>query len=77
MKKITSMMMFHNGSFAAFDENGKQVPEMQALTAVDLWIDRAVQAGFDVKGCKVDVGCLSGEIRETRSGLGFVGEYDE
>ena len=45
--------MFSNGMFAAFDESGEQIAEMQSKTAIQLWCEFAAEAGFDAEGCTV------------------------
>ena len=51
-KHVTRMMLFANGSIAAFDAQAQQIPELQMRSAIELWAEYAVAAGWDVDGCE-------------------------
>ena len=52
-KKVKTVLLFHNGNIAAFDENDNQIPELQKHSAIDLFTAYAVSKGYDVEGCEV------------------------
>ena len=64
-RRVESLIMFAGGGFAAIDDCGRQIPELQALSAVELWIQHATAAGYDVRGCAVSVTGATGVIVET------------
>ena len=51
-RKVSQMILFIDGAIAAFDEAGEQIPELQDMSAIELWGLYAEAAGFDVDGCK-------------------------
>jgi len=50
-KAVKTMMLFSNGSIAAFDEQGNQIPELQSKSAIELWAEFALRNGWGVSGC--------------------------
>lgn len=43
---MKTLMIFRSGMVAAF-EDGRQVPELQAKSLLELWADRASALGYD------------------------------
>ena len=54
-RKVSSILIFPNGNVAAFGPDGEQIVEIQRKTIVDLLVETAVEAGFDIDGCTVDL----------------------
>lgn len=61
--KVKTVLLFANGNIAAFNEKDEQIPELQIRSAIQLFAEYAVQAGFEVDGCEFRVGTGSGIIR--------------
>lgn len=51
-RRVASMILFANGSIAAFDEYEQQIYELQAMSAIELFARHAAANGFEVDGCK-------------------------
>lgn len=58
-KKVVNMLLFTNGNIAAFDQEGRQIGELQA-NAVDVWSEWAKGRGYDIDGCKFATSSISG-----------------
>lgn len=54
-RKVSSILIFANGNVAAFGPDGEQIARIQRKTIVDLVVECAVEAGFDIDGCTVDL----------------------
>ena len=52
-KTVKTVLFFHNGNIAAFDENDQQIPELQKHSAIDLFAMYAMEQGYDTNGCEV------------------------
>lgn len=50
MKKVKVIFLFPNGSIAAVDEQGQQIPELQGNAVSYLWAAFATAKGYDVNG---------------------------
>ena len=50
--RVKIMMLFANGSIAAFDENDEQITALQMRSAIELWAEYAAGSGFDVDRCE-------------------------
>lgn len=48
LKKLESVILFSNGNIVVFDEQGKQVPELQ-VPPICLWADHVRKLGYDPK----------------------------
>lgn len=53
--RVASIMIFPNGNVAAFGADGEQIVEIQRKSIVDLIVECAVEAGYDIDGCTVDL----------------------
>lgn len=51
--KVKNLILYSNGLFAACDEHGQQIPELQSKSVIELWCEFAALAGFDTDGCVV------------------------
>lgn len=52
--KVKSVLFYRNGAVAAFDEDDKQIPELQRLNLYELWKSFAQVRGFDVSECEMN-----------------------
>ena len=59
--KVSQLLLFANGQFAAFDEGGKQIPEIAAKTAIELVAEYHGHGGFDFNGCEFSTQRPDGE----------------
>jgi hypothetical protein len=76
--KLKTMLLFPDGSFAAIDENGNQIAELQARTAFELIGEHARSLGWDVNHCEFGVsGNICGELRVAKSGIKQVRYFDD
>ena len=63
--RVRSVLFFRDGSIAAFDENGEQIPQLQMKTVMELFRDFAEQNEFDAGGCEYSIqGGESGVIKD-------------
>lgn len=53
--RVKSILIFPNGNVAAFGDDGEQIAEIQRKTIVHLVVETAIEAGFDLEGCTVDL----------------------
>ena len=51
--RVTTLILFRHGEFAAFDSDDKQIPQLQTKSAIELWCDQAEANGYDVDRCHV------------------------
>jgi sulfur relay (sulfurtransferase) complex TusBCD TusD component (DsrE family) len=58
--KIKRMFLYSNGNIAAIDTQGRQVPDLQYKTAIQLWAEFATKLGYDVEGCSCNVRMANG-----------------
>lgn len=70
-RRVAAMILFANGSIAAFDEHEQQITELQTWSAIELFARHAAASGFDVDGCRFATQCLGyeGVIEATFDGF--------
>jgi hypothetical protein len=51
--KPQKIFLFANGNVAAFDHQGRQIPELQ-VAPIELWADHASALGVDIDGTLIE-----------------------
>lgn len=77
-KKVKSILLFPDGNFAAIDDKGNQIAELQQRTACELIGEHARLLGWDIDHCEFGVnGDICGELRSAKEGIKQVRYFDD
>jgi hypothetical protein len=76
-KVLKSLLLFSDGNFAAIDDNGNQIAELQQRTACELIGEYAQRLGWDVNHCEFKVGDTAGELRVSNRAIQQVRYFDD
>lgn len=76
-KVLKSLLLFSDGNFAAIDDSGNQIAELQQRTACELIAEYAQRLGWDVDHCEFKVGDNAGELRVSNRAIQQVRYFDD
>jgi hypothetical protein len=65
--KVATVMLSDHGLVAAFDTDGKQIPELQ-IPFYELWAKHASALGYDLSQASMEMPAKQGLLRQTEAG---------
>jgi hypothetical protein len=76
-KSLKSLLLFPDGNFAAIDDSGNQIAELQQRTACELIAEYAQRLGWDVDHCEFKAADSAGELRVSNRLIHQVRYFDD
>lgn len=76
-KVLKSLILFEDGTFAAIDESGNQIAELQQRTACEMIAECASRLGWHVDHCEFRCGKDAGELRVSNRAIQQVKYFDD
>lgn len=76
-KVLKSLILFLDGNFAAIDDSGNQIAELQQRTACELIAEYAQRLGWNVDHCEFKAGDNAGELRVSNRAIQQVRYFDD
>ena len=76
-KVLKLLLLFPDGNFAAIDDSGNQIAELQQRTACELIAEYAQRLGWEVDHCEFKVADSAGELRVSNRLIHQVRYFDD